>query len=436
MTVVCGTDFSPGAEPAIRAAAAIARRLGDELWLVHALGRSATALGDDTRRTVEAAAEQRLRTDAARMADGVTCRVALTAGPAYAALPELAAEKKARLLVVSSRGHGSLPVYRLGGTSERLAQVSRVPLLVVRDSAPLEAWGRAEKPLRVLLGFDWTASSEAALHWVKSLRMGAPCDVTVGYVYASDMMGEAERRYGLPQRHPFWQPDAELERLLARDLSERVGNLGGAGEVVFRPKLGVGRTADHLLELADTERAELIVVGTHRKRGLARLTSVAGIALHMSHASVLCVPAAENEILASQDVPVVDCVLVPTDLSAESNAAALHGYGLLTQPGGELMLAHIVPPGDQSDESAVIAALRGLLSSRPALRNVRIRTAVVRHSHPAAAICELAERIGADVICMTSHGRGGRFRAVLGSVAEGVLRKTRRPVLVVRSPRP
>lgn len=438
MVIVCGTDFSAGAQPALAVAAALARRLGDELLLVHALDRSIGALDDTARTTVEAAARGRIVAEASQIAEhsGVAVRGEVIPGPAYETLPAFAQQEQARFLVVSSRGHGTLAVYRLGSTSERLAQVSRVPVVVVRDAAPFEAWARNERPLRVLLGFDWTASSEAALRWVKALREVGPCDVTVGYVYYADSLGEAGRHYGLPHRHPFWERDPEVERLLARDLSEHIGTLGGTGEVVVRPKLGVGRTADHLLELAEAERADLIVVGTHRKRGLARLASVSGIALHLSHSSVACVPPADGELLASEEVPLIGCVLVPTDLSPASNTAALHAYALL-QGGGEIILAHVAADnGERSAEPHIVAELRSLLSRRPSRGNVTIRTEVVRHRDVATAICELAERVGADVICMASHGRGGLERALLGSVAEAVMRQTRQPVLVVRPPHP
>jgi nucleotide-binding universal stress UspA family protein len=50
----------------------------------------------------------------------------------------------------------------------------------------------------------------------------------------------------------------------------------------------------------------------------------------------------------------------------------------------------------------------------------------------AVALAQCAARIGADVICMASHGRTGIARAVMGSVADQVLKQTTRPVMIVR----
>ncbi|WP_435114882.1 universal stress protein [Halolamina sp. C58] len=55
----------------------------------------------------------------------------------------------------------------------------------------------------------------------------------------------------------------------------------------------------------------------------------------------------------------------------------------------------------------------------------------VRAGQPALAIRDAIEEIGADLVVMGSHGRSGISRALLGSVAEKVLRKTKIPVLVV-----
>ncbi|NHX37919.1 MULTISPECIES: universal stress protein [Halolamina] len=55
----------------------------------------------------------------------------------------------------------------------------------------------------------------------------------------------------------------------------------------------------------------------------------------------------------------------------------------------------------------------------------------VRAGQPARAIRNAIDELGADLVVMGSHGRSGISRALLGSVAEQVLRKTQIPVLVV-----
>jgi nucleotide-binding universal stress UspA family protein len=63
---------------------------------------------------------------------------------------------------------------------------------------------------------------------------------------------------------------------------------------------------------------------------------------------------------------------------------------------------------------------------------VAVRTEVIESGKTAIAICQAAERFDADVICMASHGRSGISKAILGSVAQDVMARSTRPVLVVR----
>ena len=68
---------------------------------------------------------------------------------------------------------------------------------------------------------------------------------------------------------------------------------------------------------------------------------------------------------------------------------------------------------------------------------LRLRGLVARTECPqdlaADAIVEVARRTNADLIALTTHGRGGLSRLVHGSVAESVLRAARCPVLLVRA---
>lgn len=54
----------------------------------------------------------------------------------------------------------------------------------------------------------------------------------------------------------------------------------------------------------------------------------------------------------------------------------------------------------------------------------------IRTGDPAAVILDEAERVGATAIAMSTHGRSGLGRWLMGSVAERVLRNARTPVLL------
>jgi nucleotide-binding universal stress UspA family protein len=433
---VCGTDFSDSGKAAVRSAAALAARLGAPLWLVHVVDAGIEYLDTRARDLLVSAAEQRLQQESRRLPPAVRRRAEtkVLVGTPHDALVAVPGIPEPGLVVVASQGHAPSPLFRLGGTSEHVAATSSAPVLVVRDAAPFEAWARRVRPLRVVLGVDFAAGSEAAIQWTKELRRAAPCDLTVAHVYYAD---EAQRRYGRPARSPL-SSDPEVERMLSRDLAARVGDIPGQGTVSFRAYRGMGRLADHLLEVAQAEQADLVVVGTHQRRGVARLASVSSGVLHMGRMAVAVIPAREEAPLRTGDVPVVRRVLITTDFSATANRAIPHGYGLLAARGGDVHLLHVVERGragrSAASEGDLRRRLEALVPAMPGrLGDIATHTEIA-HGAVARAIREAAERLGVDVICMASHGRTGLAKTLLGSVAGAVLMTSRRPVLVVRPP--
>ncbi len=425
MTIVCATDFSKSCEAALSAAAAIAARTQEELVLAHALDFLDESLGELDLDRARTQAERALAEAADRLAQraGRPVRSVLLYGPAAEALPEFAELRGVSLVIVASEGHGAKPFRRLGGTSERLARDLPRPLLVVRDPAPFEAWARGERPLKVLLGVDRTSDWESSLRWVNRLRGAGPCDLTIARVYDAH---EERARLGLPRAHALTERDAALEAQVESDLASRVV-VQGQGSIRYKAVLGVGRLGDHLVELAGAEGIELIALGSHRQAGLARFASVASVSLHYAHASVLLVPPS----LGAPEVRPPSRVLVATDLSPLSNAAVGHAFALVEgRPDAEVVLLYV----DQHlGETPTVHPEDGLRQLVPEGRAAMTRLVVVKDADPAKAICTEAERAGADVICMGSHGRSGIVRAVLGSVAERVVRESLRPVLLVRS---
>ena len=137
----------------------------------------------------------------------------------------------------------------------------------------------------------------------------------------------------------------------------------------------------------------------------------------------------------------VETILVPLDGSLLAESALKPAVELAREKHAKLVLmraaeAHttVTDPGE-----AQVAAVR---EADEYLTRVRARVleggvaaveAAVWYGPPTEAIAEAASYRSADLIVMSSHGRGGLGRLVLGSVAEGVLRATRTPILLIRA---
>jgi nucleotide-binding universal stress UspA family protein len=70
-----------------------------------------------------------------------------------------------------------------------------------------------------------------------------------------------------------------------------------------------------------------------------------------------------------------------------------------------------------------------------ARRRFRIDPEIIESADAAESIRQAAEGFNADLICLGSHGRSGLAKTFLGSVAQGVMAGSRRPVLIVREER-
>jgi nucleotide-binding universal stress UspA family protein len=429
MALVVGTDLSEHSLDALRAAFAIAQRRGDaELVLVNVLDdEAARAASEAERDRLIAAARPRLEGAGARLAAGTGIRVRpeVRIGAADEALSELAEAEHAELVLIASRGQGATAgeTRRLGRAAYQLALRARVPLLVVRDPAPLLAWATGERPLRVLVGVDESTPCLAAIQFVKALRRIGPVDIVVGHVYFPD---EAGRRYGI--RHvSMVEPMPEIEQLIARDILRQLGDVPGQGEILAQPRLGLGRIGDHLLELADAQAVDLVVVGTRRKSGLKRLSSVSAVVLEDASQSVVCAPLTQESAL--DQVPRVRVAVAATDRSSFANLAIPWAYGLVGDR-GEVHIVHVVEQANDADDAAIVRELLEL--APPSRLGVMTRAHVVHGEDAARTIAETAERVGADLVCLCSHGRSGLSRALVGSVTDKVMRAGHRPVLVLR----
>ena len=169
--IVCGTDFSSTAAEATNIAAAMARRLGTELVLVHVEEFYGLA-GVDPKLFSEALSGKRTTLDreATRLRSlGTQVKDKLLSGSAFDQLAAAATDARGRLIVVGAVGHGLVRRVFLGSVAERTAESSPIPTLVIRPGGRLASWIRGEHAIKILVGYDFSAASDAALDWVNQL---------------------------------------------------------------------------------------------------------------------------------------------------------------------------------------------------------------------------------------------------------------------------
>jgi nucleotide-binding universal stress UspA family protein len=138
-------------------------------------------------------------------------------------------------------------------------------------------------------------------------------------------------------------------------------------------------------------------------------------------------------------------ILHPTDFSTPSQYALELACALARDHGARLVLLHVgampvMVYGEgvlPVDTDAYTLELREKLDKvqtpDPA---IEVERRLVMVGDPVAEILGVAEDIACDLIVMGTHGRTGLRRALMGSVAEQVVRKASCPVLTVKMPVP
>ena len=226
----------------------------------------------------------------------------------------------------------------------------------------------------------------------------------------------------------------ERARETVDGLAERAGDAG----IEATAEVRIGFPHEELVGYA-TERADLVVMGTHGRSGVQRflLGSVAEKVVRLSPVPVLTVRTG----MAMAEATSFDTVLAPTDGSDPSRAAEDHAVDIASTYGAALHALGVVETAAlgpdvrslavDSLEEAAQRAVDGLLA-RAEEAGVDA-TGHVEEGTPHAEILAAIDEYGVDLVVMGTHGRSGIEQFVLGSVAEKVVRAAEVPVLTVHA---
>lgn len=436
MSILCATDFSQPAQAAANVAVILAKKLSLPLRLVHC-AKDCVVVGDlpvmvpDDRLLIE-----ELEAEADRLrAAGVTVVEELRHGVAEWDLVSAAKEQTTELIVLGSLGKGVAERWLLGSVTQAVAENAPVPTLVVRDANKMLSWLDEGVTLDLLCGIDLAGSSNAAVAWVKKLA-------DIGRVQASAVYVE-------PMGEVHLSAEEQVNR--QRDVWEKTHDILGDLPLTVQVLEAPGQITQEFLKLAGEQSPALIVIGSHQRHGLQRLKSSSFSRRVLVHATtnVLCVPV---DISTSEGVPSIHRVLLATNFTDVCTEALRHAHSLLPA-GGAIHLVHVCQEPSSGlnpvfasevyfDHSIATAKarreaevkLKVLPASLPLVPGVAITSEVLTHHDIAAAICDAAERRGADVICMGTKGHSRTGVALLGSTVQAVLARSQRPVFVVTPP--
>lgn len=206
--------------------------------------------------------------------------------------------------------------------------------------------------------------------------------------------------------------------------------------------------APAILNYAEEENIDLIALGTAGRRGPSRIVlgSVAEEVVRRAPQPVLTVRGSSSDTGLPPPRP-VDHILVPVDFSDYAREALLYAREWATLYDAEIEVLHVVE--EDLHPAFYVGGVSSIYDVEPDLEE-KVQEALqdfvtdtigsvagvnthMRTGSASSTIVEFAAENDVDLVSLSTHGRTGLKRFLLGSVAEKVVRHVDCPVLTVKT---
>ncbi len=298
---------------------------------------------------------------------------------------------------------------------------------------------------RILVPLDGSEVAEAVLPYVSLLGREASLPIELLRVVDPSFSYMADFAHLRPQ-------DCEARRMAVRAreyLEQKSMALQDGGLRVTRQvfELFGENPVSVIISEAEKESATLIALSTHGRSGIGRwaLGSVTEKVLRSTSTPIL-INRARGSKTSSEAV--VGKIIVPLDGSLQSEQALPYASYLANVLQSTILLVRVIPsalefcsymeyPTAEYENLSLTVHTQAMDYLKGASENLRqqgINSVQERlmFGNAASSITELVEQTPNCLVAMTSHGRSGLGRWVVGSVAERVVRHAEAPVLIIR----
>ena len=304
---------------------------------------------------------------------------------------------------------------------------------------------------RILTPLDGSGVSEQVLPYAQSLALGLSLPLTLLYAIEPELLT-------IPRT---LNPSLHVHDMVANRLGQAGRYAEPVAERLRRDGLSVNieipqsEPAAAIVEEAAKDPGTLITMSSHGRSGLARwwMGSVTDKVLHLTNNPLLVIHATPGQQAEAESS--FQRMTVPVDGSELAESILPHAVYLSAAMNLAIDLVQVNPSRDDyyrslsvgpsevarvtpsyeeyinivdAEAEGYLAELKGRLTQQGA---ASVETHLM-HGPPADTIADLAASASNNLVAMTTHGRSGVGRMVLGSVAERVVRQSGDPVLLVR----
>ncbi|MFQ6029251.1 MAG: universal stress protein [Dehalococcoidia bacterium] len=277
---------------------------------------------------------------------------------------------------------------------------------------------------RILVPLDGSDLAEQVLPYVRALGRSLKSPIELISTFEAAPEEVADPRHG----HYAHQIDASTQADSLDYLNGiKSGSLDDLG-VEVSCTINEGHPAEWIVAEAEKQADTLIAMSTHGRSGMARFVmgSTTDKVLRAASSPMLIVRCEEGA--ARPREVQLQTAIVPLDGSPLAERILAHVTTIAKSLGISVMLVRVTPHFDEM-------ALEYLRSIAAVMRGEGVASVEERllHGNPAEAIVDFALETNNNLVAMTTHGRSGVGRWVLGSVTDRVVQHSGDPVLVVRS---
>lgn len=255
--LICGVDGSDGSNAAAAAAARLAHGLRLPLVLAQVTDDNIAGRGSED-------LSEQLRNSLREAFEGIAVEGRTLRGDPAQALCELAADEDATLVVVGSRGRGMMKAALLGSVSWKVVRGADRPVMVVPHPATA---AQSRDSATVVCGVDDSAEAKGAARVAAELAAALGLELVVLHSYLPSTPTAAIPAPGVtpPIDHE------QVDRRQRTDAQQLVDGVAWEARPLTTPRTRVeaGDAVAALERVAEDERAELIVLGTHGRGLLA-----------------------------------------------------------------------------------------------------------------------------------------------------------------------
>lgn len=310
---------------------------------------------------------------------------------------------------------------------------------------------------RIILPLDGSDTSEQAIPLARGMALQLSLPIKLVYAVEPDSPAITQSLYS----NRRWMEPASDREERARDYLEMISSQLSADGLQVEAAIPHREPAGGIVEEASLDPQALIVITSHGRSGLARwwLGSVADKVLHLSDNPVLVMRTREQPFRSPDEL--LGRLIVPLDGSELAELVLPHVAHLASGMGLPVTLLQITPPEEEyyrfaamgpglapaavpttSSITEIVQVVAQEASSylddvksRLISQGVQSVETHVSQGNPADVIVDRVSGDDGGLVAMTTHGRSGVGRMMLGSVAERVIRQSGCPVLVVRAGR-